>query len=186
MECLLHTTTPTLPQQMSRDWYGAAVEPPVSFSFELTGETLIFRASCPAPALINPAARPGAFCPELWKYDTAEFFLASPVTGHYLEFNLCPNGAWWAQAFSAPRVAADTPAPEGVLTEAAYTPTGWSTQAAIPLTELGRLGLDPRHCLLAAAAIVHSPDYLFLTTADNQTGEPDFHRPACWPPAKLV
>lgn len=186
MECLIHTTTPTTPQHMNRDWYGTPIDPAVSFSFELTDRDLIFRASCPVPATINPAARPGAFCPELWKYDTAEFFLASPVSGHYLEFNLCPNGAWWAQAFSAPRVQDNVPPPTGVVTTAEFTPTSWNTQASIPLTELARLGLDPRHCQLAAAAIVHSPDYLFLTTAANQTGEPDFHRPDCWPIARLV
>ena len=33
----------------------------------------------------------------------AEFFVSDPVTGHYLEVNLSPNGAHWACLFDAPR-----------------------------------------------------------------------------------
>lgn len=186
MECHIYTTPHTTPQYMERDWYGTTITPPVSFLFELTSHELIFTAARPAPATINPAARPGTFCPELWKYDTAEFFLANPQTGHYLEFNLCPNGAWWSQTFSTARIPSTDPPPSGITTQAQHTPSGWHTRATIPLTELSRLGLNPHHCLLAAAAIINTPNYLFLTTAEQQTGEPDFHRPTHWPPARLI
>ena len=47
------------------------------------------------------------------------------------------------------------------------------------------LGITPENCRLAATAILNSPDYVFLTTAEDTKGEPDFHRPHAWPVAML-
>jgi hypothetical protein len=47
--------------------------------------------------------------------------------------------------------------------------------ARIPLNELR--GVDIRDCRLATTFILNSPDQIFLTTADDLAGEPDFHRP---------
>lgn len=50
--------------------------------------------------------------------------------------------------------------------------------ARIPLNELR--GVDIRDCKLAATFILETPDQIFLTTADDLSGEPDFHRPDCF------
>ncbi len=181
--CLHHA--PDAPwQQLRREWHGAAVEPPVEFRFRLTAEALVFSARRAAPALLHPEAREGAFQENLWKYDTAEFYIA-PVQGQsYLEFNLAPNGAWWAASFTAPRVRSVTPPtlPQGVITHGHADARGWECEALLPLEHLRQLGITPgpASCRLAAAAILGSPEQIFLTTAIPRTGKPDFHHPEDW------
>lgn len=186
MKILLQESGAVEPQHLESDWFGAAVLPAPEFSFELGEHDLVFRAARRAPAVIHPEARPGAFCAELWRYDTAEFFMGQAEGGRYLEFNLCPNGAWWAQAFDAPRVAAAEAAPQGVRATGQCEPEGWECCARIPLSELIRLGLDPRACRLAFTAILNTPQQIFLTTAEDLSGEPDFHRPSSWPLAAVA
>lgn len=187
MKILLQEGGAVVPQRLESDWFGAPVVPAPEFSFELGEHELVFRAARRAPAMIHPEARPGAFCAELWRYDTAEFFMGQVNGGRYLEFNLCPNGAWWAQAFDAPREAAvAVPPPQGVQASGQCGPEGWECRASLPLAELERLGLDPRDCRLAFAAILNTPQQIFLTTAEDLSGEPDFHRPASWPLAAVA
>ena len=54
----------------------------------------------------------------------------------------------------------------------------WCAMARIPLNELR--GVDIRDCKLAATFILDTPDQIFLTTADDLSGNPDFHRPDCF------
>lgn len=181
-----HSTAPAM-QELTREWYGSAVAAPVRYSFRTDGTSLIFRAEQNAPVLLPPYAEPGVFTEKLWMYDLAEFFIASADGSRYLEFNLCPNGAWWACAFSAPRVAMENaPAMQGITAQGSVTPGGWSAEAALPLSLLAELGLSVENCRLAATAVLNSPNYLYLTTAEDLSGEPDFHRPHAWPAAALA
>ena len=91
-------------QQLVRDWEGAQVEPPISFSMQLEEEELVMRAQREAPANVQPGSQGGVFTPLLWKYDVAEFFLRGKGVKPYMEINLAPNGAWWAAVFDDPRV----------------------------------------------------------------------------------
>lgn len=176
--------TPSL-QFISREWHGRAVEPPFAYGFSLSPQGLNFRAARAARALVCPAGRSGCFQPGLWRYDTAEFFIARPDASRYLEFNLSPNGAWWACVFSAPRV--PDAALEGWRPQAQASGccagAGWECQALIPIADLRFVGIDPACCRLAACAILESPSQIFLTTAESPSGEPDFHLPLHWPPA---
>ena len=174
-------------QQLTHEWYGNAIAAPVEYSFTVEGEYLVFRASQAAPVSIHPEAVPGEFKEELWVYDAAEFFVADADAKQYLEFNLCPNGAWWACAFNAPRVRdAAAGVPVGVITSGDVSATGWSCSACIPLSYLRSIDIDVTSGRLAATCILNSPDYLFLTTSDDQSGEPDFHRPLSWAVARVV
>lgn len=166
-----------LPQQeFVSDWFGYDVEPPAGFSFGTDGEYLWFLARRNAPALSHPGATPGAFQAELWKYDVAEWFMASQDGSRYWEFNLAPNGAWWACAFSGKRQpdAAGKPL-EKVETMFLHQVDSWCAMAKVPLAELS--GINIRKCRLAAAFILNSPDQIFMTSALDLSGEPDFHRP---------
>lgn len=185
MTSIIQDPSRTSPQLIEKDWYGAPVAPPLAYSFALSRDELIFKASRQAPARIHPEAQPGRFQPELWRYDTAEFFIAAAEGGRYLEFNLCPNGAWWACAFDAARQAAAEPPPSGVSAAGQCSAEGWSCEAHLPLSELKRLGIDPSRCRLVATAILNTPEQIFLTTADSSDGEPDFHRPDTWPTADV-
>lgn len=167
-------------QELVFDWYGDDTTPPLTFAFATDGTHLWFLAARATPAMPHPSGESGAFTPELWKYDVAEFFAYNPATARYWELNLSPTGAWWAAAFSTVRVADDsTPAPTGVQTLARAEGSGWVTMMCIPLASLA--GLDIRDCTLATTAILCTPNQIFLTTADDLAGEPDFHRPATFP-----
>ena len=185
MQNIISTSEPVI-QQLTHEWYGKPVVP-VEYCFSLEDDFLVFRASQAAPVTIHPEAQPGVFKEELWKYDTAEFFVADAEGKNYMEFNLCPNGAWWACAFCGPRQPlAGAGVPEGVETIGSVTPGGWGCSARVPLAFLRSIGIDIRNCRLAATCILNSPDYLFYTTSDDQSGEPDFHRPQSWAKARFV
>ena len=185
MQNIISTTAPVI-QQLTHEWYGHPVNAPVEYCFTLEGDCLVFRAAQKAPVSIHPEAIPGMFKEELWMYDTAEFFVADAEGKNYVEFNLCPNGAWWASAFCGSRQPlAGAGVPEGVETTGSVTPTGWGCSVRLPLAWLKAVGIDIRHCRLAATCILNSPDYHFCTTSDDLSGEPDFHRPHSWAMAKV-
>lgn len=186
MQNIISTGAPVT-QQLTHEWYGNPVAAPVEYSFTLEEDHLVFRAAQAAPVTVHPEAQPGEFTEELWMFDTAEFFVADAEGTQYLEFNLCPNGAWWACAFSAPRVRdAAAGLPVGVRTRGEVTPEGWSCSVHLPLSYFRILGIDIFNCRLAATCILNSPDYLFLTTSDDQSGNPDFHRPWSWAIARVM
>ncbi len=183
MQCIIEAQEGKEWQSIGHEWYGLAVQPAFRYRFSLAPEGLLFRAARAAAAQVHPEAIPGRFQPDLWKFDAAEFFLAREDASRYLEFNLSPNGAWWACVFSAPRV--PDPAMAGwfphVVAEGCQTPFGWESQALLPMQDLACLGIGLGHCRLAACAILESPQQIFLTTAEGCTGEPDFHLPQHWP-----
>jgi hypothetical protein len=186
MKVIISTTTAQV-QQIDKEWYGQAVEPPYEFSFTLTAEGLEFCAARKAPALVHPQGVCGAFQAELWRYDAAEFFLSTPDGSRYMEFNLSPNGAWWAAVFCAPRQVApgyEGWIPAGVQATGCSNSEGWSCRALIPTAVLEQVGISPADCKLAAAAILKSPEQVFLTTALPCDTQPDFHRPDLWEKAQ--
>ncbi len=193
MKVLLHTSADTPWQQLTHEWFGSPVTPPFEFRFHLTAETLVFCARRRSPALLHPEAKEGVFQELLWKYDTAEFFVATAEGDRYLEFNLAPNGAWWSAAFTGPRVVNEAmPAvPQGVVATGRSTAEGWECEAHLPLGYLALIGFDLRNggakktpFRLAAAAILESPQQLFLTTSTDTSGKPDFHRILSWEEAE--
>jgi len=165
---------------INKDYHGNPINPPIAFAFAIDHTNLWFVASHQKPATIHPDARPGLFQQELWKHDVAEFFILDPTTGHYLEFNLAPNGAWWAAEFTAPRTRAhakDKIIPD-VGTYADLAPDGsWMAAAAIPLKYLRKKFNFNKNSHLNAAFIINSPDQTFITAAPLGSGEPDFHQP---------
>ena len=185
MQCVISTQAPVV-QALSHEWYGKAVAAPVEFSFCVEGDFLVYRAAQKAAVSIHPEAQPGMFKEELWMYDTAEFFVADAEGKNYMEFNLCPNGAWWACAFQGPRQPlAGAGVPEGVVTTGCVRSDGWEAETKLPLAYLRSIGIDANTCRLAATCILNSPDYQFCTTSDDQSGEPDFHRPWSWAQASI-
>lgn len=174
---------------ISRDWVGAAMEPPAGFALADDGRRLWFVAHHRAPAEPHPQARPGAFLPGLWQYDCAELFLSTPDGGRYFEFHLAPNGAWWSCEFTAPRVRAeeiDIAMPE-VATFADLAADGaWVAAMALPIDLLrARLDYGPGSranvtFMLGGQRRCHA------SAADLGGGPPDYHRPARFPEVKFV
>lgn len=169
-------------QTISQEWHGNALANPYEFSISVDAEHLIYRARRQQAAQSHPEAQPGCFQENLWMHDAAEMFIAKEDLSRYLEVNLSPNGAWWTCCFSAPRVneASILPA-QGILTESKVLEDSWEACIRIPLTYLKALGLEPKKCRIAVCAILNSPEQIFLTTAENIQGTPDFHQLKNWP-----
>lgn len=171
----------------TKDWYGADLAFPIGFSFVIDPEYFWFVATCGSPAVIHPDARPGQFVSELWKYDVAEFFLTNPMSGRYLEFNLSPNGAWWAAEFTGPREGMGQAPLQGVETYHELGKDGrWIAAARFKLVDFKeRFSLSP-DSRLNAAFIIGSPEQKFVSAADLGDGEPDFHRPEKFATAHFI
>lgn len=168
---------------LSTEWAGASVGTPLCYRLSCTETELVYRAArAEAPAL-HPTARAGAFSADLWRYHCAEFFLAAPEGAPYMEFNLAPNGAWWACLFSAPRTAAE-PAPDLSAIRAAGTVTeqGWEAEMRVPLSLLTACGIPLPACRLAIGAALpqHGADRWLTTTPHDAAAPADFHTPAAW------
>lgn len=182
-----HAASPQ-PQRITQEWYGNTINPHFVYCFTHSADGLEFCAARKAPALVHPEGVCGHFQAELWRYDAAEFFIATPDGSRYMEFNLSPNGAWWAAVFCAPRQTApgfENWIPAGVLATGESKSEGWICRALIPYTALEQVGIDIKNCKLTAAAILNSPEQIFLTTALPCDTQPDFHRPDLWETALL-
>ncbi|NNC90422.1 MAG: hypothetical protein HKN82_18355 [Akkermansiaceae bacterium] len=160
----------------------------MKFVFGLDPGFLHFHATRPGAAVLHPRAVPGSFQSELWRHDVTEFFLADPSRGQYLEVNLAPNGAWWACLFRGPRQPIDPKGWEipGVSAEGALGTASWEASIRIPIGVLReRLFFGPAS-RLDATFIINSPQQSFLCASTPSGGDPDFHRPAAWPPVEMV
>jgi hypothetical protein len=58
-----------------------------------------FQASRSAKAHPHPDSKAGMWREELWRYEATEIFFSDAKGDCYLEFNLAPNGSWWACRF---------------------------------------------------------------------------------------
>ena len=183
MQCLIHDTAGAPPQTLDTEWHGAAVQPPFYFRFHTAGGRLVFEAWRDAAAQLHPKAQEGCFQENLWKYDVVEFFVATPDARRYLEFNLSPNGAWWAAAFTEPRVPLHGFCGSD-LAAAAHghiSGQGWRCRAEINLNTLEARGWLLPTCRLAVCAVLsREGQYTYLTTCEQRDGKPDFHHPWDW------
>jgi hypothetical protein len=143
-----------------------------------------FRVAGKPFALNSPI--PGTFYEGLWFADCGEFWLYSPESDRYLEFNVGPEGAWWGQAFSAPRVRDLTCDPPTVSTQVLPVPEGWGTQITFPWKDVER-SLGTNANLLANVTLVlggcgdpDTPENHFHSVAEFIGGKKDFHRPKDW------
>lgn len=174
---------------LEKDWYGAPLQPPAAYCLAMDDRYLWFIAHHRSPAQIHPQARPGVFQAELWRYDLAELFIADPVSGRYFEFNLAPNGAWWSCELTAPRVRAeetDIAMPDIATFSDMAVDGSWLVAMCIPLDLLkARLAFGPGS-RANVTMILGSPEQRFITAGDLGPGEPDYHRPQCFPEVVFV
>ncbi len=182
MQVLIHSNTSGDFSQIEHEWYGRVVEPPYCYRLTHTRGGLLFEAKRAEGAAIHPEARAGKFQEELWRYDVAEFFISNADCSRYLEMNLSPNGAWWGSVFTAPRVVDEQGA---ALLRVEYatgvaTDDGWQASLLLPQAVLDALGFHLPDCRVAVCAVLETPDYIYLTTAEPCDTQPDFHRPDLW------
>ena len=160
------------------DWNNAKLDIPVGYSFSMDEKALWFIATHSKPALLHPDAQPSAFVSGLWEYDVAEFFMRNPLNGHYLEFNLSPNSAWWAAEFSGPREMQEELPLLEVETFADLDANGsWLAAARLDLAMLKKRFGFSAETAMNTTFIIGSPEPQFVSVADLGGGELDFHRP---------
>lgn len=168
---------------LTKEWAGASIGTPLRYRLLRTEEELVYRAARDAAPELHPTAQAGQFSTELWRYHCAEFFLAAPEGTPYMEFNLAPNGAWWACVFRAPRTAAE-PAPDlnAIRACGSITPQGWETEMRVPLSLLTAYGIPLPACRLAIGAALpeHGAERWLTTTPHDADAPADFHTPTRW------
>lgn len=169
--------------ELTTEWTGECIGTPLRYRLVHEEDTLIYRVRRAAAPELHPTAQAGIFSADLWRYHCAEFFLAAPEGAPYMEFNLAPNGAWWACLFTAPRCAA-TPAPElsGICAAGKVTAQGWEAEMRVPLNLLEDCGLPLTACRLAIGAALpqRGAERWLTTTPHDAAATPDFHTPAAW------
>ncbi len=165
---------------MNTDWYGAELLPPLCFTLATDPTHLWFVAARQAPATCFPGAEPGSFTEGLWEHDVAELFLADPKSGAYLEFNLAPNGAWWAAKFIAPRVrAVEQPDFPSIVTSRweDVAAGAWCSAIRVPLAVLEKEIGFGAETTANVTAILNSPHQTFHSAHKLPGAEPNFHQP---------
>lgn len=80
----------------------------------------------------------GTFYEGLWRYDCGELWLYSPSTQRYVEFNLAPNGAWWASVFSSPRIRDESCIPPICDTSSVERADAWFCSLKVEISEIKR------------------------------------------------
>jgi hypothetical protein len=165
---------------MDSDWYGAVLSPPLGFTLATDSANFWFIATRQAPATCRPDAQTGSFAEGLWEYDVAELFLANPESGAYLEFNLAPNGAWWAAKFIAPRIHANNQ-PDFSSITTSYREDGsdgkWRAAICVPVALLEKEIGYGAETTANVTAILNFPLQTFHSACKMPGAVPDFHQP---------
>jgi len=145
-----------------------------------------------AAAYFDDSIAAGTFQRGLWKFDCGELWLYSPQTGRYLEFNLAPNGAWWAMVFSGPRVEDPSCSPPDSRGVGRLKDGKWSASLTTSWAEIWRC-LDAKSGFTGNITLVLGgcPDsdlplenFHSLVTLGGV--QPDFHRPGDWTPLEFL
>ena len=174
-----YSTLESLPSfSFKKDWYGRPLQNAPSFVLASDPTNLWFYASWAAEPAYDAALECGQFMADLWKRDTAEFFLCEDGSARYQEFNLSPAGAWWTCVLkdyrkpeepgkhSLPRVNCLSHVKGGKWMSAIAVERETIAVRA-SLTEVSRANVS---------FIADSPHYRFITWAGLSAAQPDFHK----------
>lgn len=157
---------------ISEDWFGKPTIAELKWMVTLTQYSLNLSIYYPA-SVTNLGHESGEFVEGLWESDVAEVFLLNRQDGAYLEVNMAPSGAWWAQWFSKYRErddSQDLPCLDKI--SSVVTKDAW--RADIHLANITR---PDRLSDFHVTAIL---DGKFLSSKPIASIEPDFHEPRCF------
>ncbi len=170
--------------EIKTDWFYQRSQNKAQFCIEKQNSkhksSWIFRVHVDKEPFLHPTKmQPNTYHEGLWEYDVAEWFIADPATGKYIELNLAPTGAWWMMVFNALRQRAERLMPDinEITTEAVLENNAWSASLEIPVTVieqvLGSVAMKHNVCFILGQ---NPRQYLSWTRLDSK--HPDFHRPA--------
>ena len=90
--------------QLCSDWHGVAINPVVNYGLAADSSDLAVWAWRSKAPFLKFDLNCGQYFEGLWNQDVIELFIDINCEGHYVEFNLSPQGAWWFQHFEGYRV----------------------------------------------------------------------------------
>lgn len=160
------------------DWFGERVKNPVGFVVAVDPDRLYLGAKVEATPWFDPATSAGQFVEGLWNKDVAEIFISSAESPVYQEINLSPNGAWWSCYFSKyrKRDGAGFKMPKDVKTHSNIGSAMWQAAISLPLKDFS-LCIDLEGgCRANVAFVIGKAKRQYLTWANIQQRDPDFHR----------
>ena len=165
--------------EITTDWFQQTSQSKACFYIEKQETLWLFHVRVDQKPVLHPMKMsPQTYHEGLWEYDVAEWFIANPTTGKYIELNLAPTGAWWMMIFDAPRQRGkeDMPDLSGIKTSNMFTALTWKASLAIPILvvekALGRDTLKHNVCFILGK---NPREYLSWTRLAAK--QPDFHRP---------
>ncbi len=170
-------------QRFERDWWNRPTRHRAEFRLIADEEWLRFEASAEqAPSAPAEGEGEGKFLEGLWGRDVAELFLAGEGES-YVEWNLSPHAAWWAQGFIRRRERdARFAAPDQVTTWAERVDGGgWRAGLILPFDLGGRRDILRINVAMILDAMPGDGEKTYLATVNNPDGAPDFHLVSAYP-----
>jgi len=165
--------------EITTDWFQQRSQSRARFCIEKRRESWVFHVRVDQKPVLHPMKMlPQTYHEGLWEYDVAEWFIANPTTGKYLELNLAPTGAWWMMVFDAPRqrAAENMSDLRGIKTSSMRADESWSATLEVPTLvmekSLGRGAVKYNVCF-----ILGQKPREYLSQAKLNAVQPDFHRP---------
>jgi hypothetical protein len=168
---------------IEKDWFQQASQSNACFCINKqqtsVGLSWAFCVRVDKKPIVHPLKMlPQDYYEGLWEYDVAEWFIANPITGKYIEFNLAPTGAWWMMVFDASRQRGkyDVSDLNRVETVSQIDAKSWQASLQIPVAVvekiLGRDALKQNICFILGQ---NPREYLSWTRFVAK--QPDFHCP---------
>jgi hypothetical protein len=188
MTTVLKSSGPISAQQMVNaphcevglDWHGHPLHGAFRWSLASDAERFWVSLELPAPPPARQMHRSGEFVEALSEADVVECFLMDP-SGCYQEWNISPDGAWWAMSFRRYRQRdPKSVRPGGVSVQVFRERDRWRAILSVPIRQLSvELNQDTRVHL---SGILYGPHGAptFISSATSPGFEPDFHDARCF------
>ncbi len=176
---------------ITKDWYGKPC-PKVGFDLSIKDSTptqWVFSVNVQAAKSKQSIAQPNEYKEGLWEQDVAEWFIANPANGRYVEFNLAANGAWWLMAFSKPRQRIENfsanfltniAEKEKIKTSSSQQEQSWSAELCIPkklLVEILDEGDWTYNVCFIVSDVSNKSQKRYMSLNSLSSLDPDFHLP---------
>ena len=150
---------------------------PLASCIAVDPDTLYFIAQWDSTPNFDKTTNNGEFKEGLWEKDAAEFFILDDKNDSYQEFNLSPAGAWWTSLFNAYRKNDNSyKVPEEIGVHTENLSDAIRTTLTFPRSKLGVSCSFRALTLMNLCGTVTEPNNRFVSWAEIETNEPDFHK----------
>jgi hypothetical protein len=162
-------------QEVAETWEGERLANPYRWTLVLDPDTLWFGVEFPKANGTAARFAHGEFVEWLaQQVDVAELFLMSR-SGHYQEFHLTGEGAWWAMTFSGYRErATQPPKPTKVTCAVEASESSWRGALGIERSDI-TVPLDDTTLAQVSACLHEDGTVRYVTSAGRPSYDPDFH-----------